>query len=127
MKRIVLLPIITLYFISISGITLNSFYCCNELQSVSVFQNNTQKDGCKDQQKLPGCCKNKVQYFKVTDNHYASNIININNTHFENILPFLPVLGYKISYQKILAIVNSHGPPQGLLVPVYILHCSYLI
>ena len=127
MKRIVLLPILILYFISISGITLNSFYCCNELQSVSLFQNSFERDACKDQHKLPGCCKSKVEYFKVTDNHFASNIFNINNLHSENILPFIPVLGYKIPAQKILAIINSHGPPSGFPVPKYILHCSYLI
>lgn len=128
MKHILLLPIMAFYLFSGSGVIINSFYCCNKLQSVSIFQTGSGKAGCKDQNKLPDCCKNKVQFCKVTDDHFGSSSIHLTTSHFfACTVPNLTITSYNNSYKLFASGVNSHGPPLQSFVPVYILNCNYRI
>ena len=120
MKRVILILLICVYSASVLGLNLKQFYCCGKLKSVTV----SFSPGHDSKQ---GCCKNKYQFFKVSDSHIAfgdlntpavySILLNICNTFHESIL-FVP--------QKINAIDGSNGPPL-CKVPFYISNCVFRI
>ena len=127
MKRFVLFPILAIYLLSGSGVVINSFYCCDQLQSVTLFQNASQEISCKKTEKLPGCCKNKVQFYKVTDNHFVSPSIDVHA--FSIVYECIAFKSQNLDVFRNLSfqVLKSHGPPSRRPVPLYIFNNSFRI
>lgn len=90
MKRITLLLLTVVYFISTSGIAFGSFYCCGKLKETYLFSSPSEKS-CHHNSKMPGCCDTKQFFAKVKDNHTPSTKLNLVNNDTGKLLNSLMV------------------------------------
>lgn len=129
MKKFALISLICVYALATMGFSLNEFYCCGKLKTVSITVASVGKDKCnKGDGNTDGCCKNKFQYFKVNDNHLTSaqlslpvnqlSDLHLYNSSLQNIV-FFP--------QKTTVAYRSNAPPLYAGVPVYISNCVFRI
>ena len=108
------------------GFSIKQFYCCGRVKSVSVtiIQHLQENDKGYDKS---GCCKTKFQFFKVGENHFASNFLISPDKYFTYLLS-LP------SYLKIISLpickaetTNKNHAPPLYSVPAYIFNCVFRI
>ena len=128
MKKISLILLIAIYSLSTFGIGVKQFYCCGKLTStdISIVQKDT-KDNC-GKGNMDGCCKIKFQSLKVQDSYVAADGITTPVKYFTDLHLFTPYLELPMLASKPLDIANAtHAPPLHHGVPIYILHCVYLI
>ena len=111
---------------SILGYGIKGFYCCGELKSVTLTLHdevNASHDG-----NAKNCCGTKVQYFKVKDNHIASDNFNTPPTFSTEAgviaSSFKPSL---LGSEKAINAYHSNGPPRGNFTPIFILNCNFQI
>ena len=128
MKRLLLIPLILIYSISIFGMNVKSFYCCGILKSVSITFKSEQK---KSEQKTSfgkDCCKTTYQTFQVKDNHLASTDVNIPAKQFVQIV-FIPNLYFSpdVILHEVTYNYQSHAPPLHKHAPLYISNCIFRI
>ncbi len=100
MKTVALIILISIYSTAVVGFSLREFYCCGKLKSVSVTFSQDAKQKCS-KGNGSGCCGNKYQFFKVKDNHFASDDVNIPVKHFTDLNLFTPSSS-KIMYTKLI-------------------------
>ena len=127
-KKLLIIFLLSIYALSSFGIGIKQFYCCGKLKSVSVVFDNFTKQGCDKGDGKDGCCKNKFQYFKVKDTHFASNEVTAPFIFHSD--PHLPVGDIRIEFvalQNEIAVNNSHSPPRTITVPIYISNCVFRI
>jgi hypothetical protein len=127
MKRSVFLLLTAIYLISCLGISVNRFYCCGKLASVTYTYgagDNTNNQAAKKNQ----CCDHQKQSFKVKDSHFSAASISLNHpipaiiSSFISLTdePVVSILHTKIVYK-------GNAPPGHLVIPVYTLNCAYRI
>lgn len=128
MKNFFLIVLISIYTTATFGIGLKSFYCCDKLKSVTVFISQPNKDKCLNGIVKGSCCKYSFQFFKVKDNHVASDVIINPAKHFTNLTNFIPFLQTIVfaTQQKNIT-YYSNAPPLSNGIPLYIFNCVYLI
>ncbi len=86
MKRIFIIAILISYSIATFGVSLNYFYCCGKLKTVSLALKTEDKD-CTGKAKK-GCCDNKTVTIKLkVDQQKSADQSNLNFG-----APFLPVI-----------------------------------
>jgi hypothetical protein len=120
-KRTALLFLMAIYLLSLVGIGVNRFYCCDKLTSVTlafVSANHTDKDNC---------CKHESKSFKIKDSHVTVNVIVLS----PSIPAILPALAYQTAV-NILTEQDTHNyqanaPPGNPDIPIYTLNCAYRI
>ncbi len=130
MKRLLVIPLLLFYLTGMSGISVNSFYCCGRLSSVKIafegaYNSHTSKSAKK------GCCDNITHFYKVND---AQQISTQNFSFQAPVLQihFLPAAAIDFiahSFAK-AAKTNSrvlHSPPLSTTLPLFILNESFLI
>ncbi len=123
MKRTSLILLICIYSFSTYGVSLKKFYCCSNLNSVSV----TLADDAKDKCSKDGCCKTKYKFFKVNDKHLANSELFTSVKYYTDLFSFTPSY-QSISFPKQVDIFNDcHAPPLYLGVPIYISNCVFRI
>jgi len=126
MKRTALLLLTVIYIASCVGVSINRFYCCGKLASVSYnlgAAENGNKSAKKDQ-----CCNHEKQSFKVKDNHFSPSFFPLNHPlpavtpSFSSVAgkPVISRLPAKIAYK-------GNAPPWHAVIPVYTLNCTYRI
>ncbi|MFY7963463.1 MAG: hypothetical protein ACOVO1_01085 [Chitinophagaceae bacterium] len=71
LKKFLVILILTSYSIASFGVSLNYFYCCGKLKTVSLIETIKGKD-CKGDFKK-GCCKNKKVTAKLKTDHKATD------------------------------------------------------
>lgn len=71
MKKLLVILILVIYLPAISGMAINSFYCCGKLASVRI-QLISNTGGGHNPNENGNCCENNMQYFKVHDAQQAS-------------------------------------------------------
>jgi len=127
-KKITLILLINIYALSVLGYGVKGFYCCGNLKSVTFsFTQHAQKSHSTSSDKS-NCCKTKYQYFKVKDNHIASDHINSPEKFFTlsnfSIPSFQPIFyaNYKIIYAN-----PCNAPPLHKGVAIHISNCTFLI
>jgi len=128
MKKTALLFLICIYSLSTFGVSLKEFYCCGKLKSVSVILQDSENQRCGKAEDRSGCCKTKIQFYKVNDRHFAAAILSGPVKHFT----YLPLVTTDIQIISLAVqqteIANSnHAPPLYSGVPVYISNCVFLI
>jgi hypothetical protein len=127
LKKFFLILLIGIYTLSILGYGVKGFYCCGNLKSVAIsfYQHNEKEGASADVSK---CCETKYQFFKVKDNHFASD-------HFTSPVKLFiaPMVGIAAKEQilytidKIIIANPGNAPPRYQNVPTYLANCTFLI
>jgi hypothetical protein len=124
-KRIAVILLVIIYSASVYGVTINKFYCCGKLTSVSLSADHQSKSDSKAVGSA--CCKNIKESFKVKDNHFSAKTDLTLKNSFALVTPvfFIPASPERITLREINA-YNSQAPPvqRDLL---YILYSNYRI
>ena len=126
MKKITQIFLLVIYTASVLGISVNGFYCCDKLRSVSISFAGTQKDN-KDKQDN-GCYKTKQQVLQVKDNHYAPDLLKTPASVYTEIAPlFFAGLHILNPQTEVCVAYQSNPPPLINNVPVYLYDCVFRI
>ncbi len=64
MKKLLLIGLLLCYGLASFGVSLNYFYCCGKLKSVTIAVNANNEDDCTGP-KGKGCCDNKTVTLKI--------------------------------------------------------------
>jgi hypothetical protein len=125
-KRIAVILLLLIYTASVYGITINKFYCCGKLASVSLSVSSAPKSDCKETSGSD-CCKTVKANFKVKDNHVSAKTDLTLNNSFALVIPVfsIPTLAERIALKETSA-YNSQAPPVQR-DPLYILYSNYRI
>lgn len=128
MKKIVLILLISIYSLSTFGVSLKEFYCCGKLKSVTLTLANEGKEKCGKGDSKNGCCKTKIQSFKVKDSHLAAAHLATPLKYYTELYNFTTSL-QPVAFANCEAEVTngSHAPPLYRGVPVYISNCVFRI
>lgn len=125
-KRILVILILISYSIASFGVSLNYFYCCGKLKSVSLVT-DTDKEDCKTKSSK-GCCDNKTVTLKLKTDQKSSDQSII---HFA--APLSPGILHTDNY-TFLNIANNgkinplyKRPPPDLLPSRQVLYCIFRI
>jgi hypothetical protein len=124
-KRIAVILLVIIYSASVYGITINKFYCCGKLASVSLSADHQSKSDSKAVGSA--CCKTIKESFKVKDNHFSAKTDLTLKSSFALITPvfFIPASPERITLRAVSA-YNSQAPPFRR-DPLYILYSNYRI
>ena len=110
------------------GFSLQQFYCCGKLKSVSVTIVQGNKNDCRNGNEKRGCCNNKYQFFKVNDNHFTADNIKTPVKQFIDLHLFTPSFQeIAFSSRKNLICNRSNAPPIYAGLPTYIYNCVFRI
>ncbi len=128
MKKVSLLLLASIYALSIFGYGVKGFYCCGKLKSIVIsFDQHIEKKHVVGSD-ARNCCKTRYQFFKVKDNHVASDNFNAPVNFF-----IAPKLFYT-SHQNVFFalrknIIKNHcnAPPLHNGIPIYISDRTFLI
>ena len=127
MKKASIILLISIYTLSTFGISLKEFYCCGKLKSVTITLQEYKNQKCGKDDDKSGCCKIKFKFYKVRDNHFATDILNSSVKHFSYLSSFTPYIPIS-PFVKQAEIANSnHAPPLYNGVLAYISNCVFLI
>src|SRR5690242_7488454 len=110
MKKAGIILLLSIYSLSIFGVTLKEFYCCGKLKSLTV---TISKDTEAGKGTDDGCCKTKYHSFKVKDNHVSAADVNLQDRDYVELFPvyaFFQV--YPISSNLARTSAN-HDPPDN--------------
>jgi hypothetical protein len=126
MKRTALILLTAIYIVSCMGMSVNRFYCCGKLASVSYSLGATE-NGDKSAKK-DKCCDHQKQSLKVKDSHFSAASFSLNHPlsaivpSFTSAVdePVVSVLHTKIVYK-------GNAPPGHSDIPIYTLNCAYRI
>ncbi|WP_460767228.1 HYC_CC_PP family protein [Niabella terrae] len=126
MKRLLIIAILISYSIASFGVSLNYFYCCGKLKTVS-FKINTEEKNCKVKTGK-GCCNNKTVTVKLKTDQKSQEQTAL---HFN--APLSPVILHTENYMVSNIAINSNitqlckRPPPGILPSRNILFCVFRI
>jgi hypothetical protein len=124
LKKVIALLLVFAYAISVYGVSVNRFYCCGQLSTVSIAK--TAQLNCPNKSD-PSCCKTTKQEFKIKDNHVFTKTSSIVYVQFALIIAeyYFQIPAENISVKNALA-YNSHAPP-ATQDALYTLFCTYRI
>lgn len=133
MKKLTVLFLTFLYLGTATGVTLHLHYCMGEVVNLEVTkadQGHCENCGMdKNKSTKNGCCKDEFKKvktddsYKLTDNTLSNPLLSVAMLNKGVTYDFLAA-----SYPNVFGTSNqSNAPPRSKPVPVYILHCSYLI
>lgn len=128
MKKTALIFLFVAYAASVFGVGMKEFYCCGKFVSSKLEFVPTEKHQCgMDTEEKGGCCKTRIQFHKVSDNHAASGSITLAEKQWVFAAMPLPEFNTADLIPLFLpATVNSpHAPPLPGKVPAYIFNCTY--
>lgn len=130
MKKLLVIPLLLFYLICMSGVSVNSFYCCGRLSSVRIsfegaYGSLSSKTTKRD------CCNNITHFYKVN----AAQQPSIQNYHFKT--PVLQIPASQIPGIDLLTSLLAqnakgnvhilHSPPLLTTLPLFIRNDSFLI
>lgn len=130
MKKFLLILILISYSIASFGVSVNYFYCCGKLKTVSFSEIKPAKN-CKSKIKKgccagKKCCKNVTVTVKLKTDQKSSDKINFNFETQE-----LPVVVFSDNYTypelSLLTSANQYIHPPGNLPKRSILFCMFRI
>ncbi|MFZ1528291.1 MAG: hypothetical protein WAT19_06115 [Ferruginibacter sp.] len=126
LKKLFLIALIISYGLSSFGVSLNYFYCCGKLKSVTL---KTQTNPRCSPKKKKGCCENKKVSLKLGIDQKAAETKSIAaDVPFKDITPARYAAVKSETFGDTAAGQNnfSNGPPLSLLKK-NILHCVFRI
>jgi len=127
MKRSALVLLTAIYLISCLGMSVNRFYCCGKLASITFTYgagDNTLSQGGKTNK----CCDHQKQSFKVKDSHYSPAALSFNHPIPAIIPSVISLSNHFITGLLLTQIVyKGNAPPGHPDIPAYTLNCAYRI
>ena len=126
MKRFLIIAILLSYSIASIGVSLNYFYCCGKLKSISVIGKSENKR-CKSKSGR-GCCENQTIIYKLNTDQKTTNqsSIYLSVSNFILPIPIVSLLVNSCASSKDLH-TYSKRPPPYCLPSRQILYCSFTI
>ena len=127
MKRTALILLTAIYIVACVGMSVNRFYCCGKLASVTYTygagDNANSSAGKKDK-----CCDHQKQSFKVKDSHFSAVSLALSHP-FPAIIPSFISLADEpvVSILHTKIVYKGNAPPGHSDIPVYTLNCAYRI
>jgi hypothetical protein len=125
-KKVLLIGILFAYSIASFGVSLNYFYCCGKLKSISLFA-KTNENNCKGKSKK-SCCNNKVVTLQLKidqkDNNKESSKLY---TSLSPAIPNFSSYTHHYFVQSFEHKTNYVNPPPGYLPSRQILYCIFRI
>lgn len=126
MKKCLLILILFSYSIASFGVSLNYFYCCGKLKTVTIHETAEASKCTGDKKK--DCCKNKKVHIqlKTDQQHSPTNDFNCSAplalpTVFDNVLLSCN------NFQQVEKIIVNNKPPSISSVATNILFCTFRI
>ena len=110
------------------GLSIEKFYCCGHLKSVSLSLVASEKNKCGKDGATSGCCKSKFQTLKVKDNHILSTNIAYHKTF--SFVPSLRLYEPIGAFKNFTGLITSnyYSPPQiPPSIPLYISNLVFRI
>jgi hypothetical protein len=127
MKKIAVILMVSIYAMSICGISVNRFYCCGALKSTGISTAIFSKQNKADD----GCCRHTQTILKVSDSHENASLAEVTkiNTGYFVCDVFAPDANNNLSRCYLTSGKNIiNGPPvQSPVTPLYIQLCTYRI
>ena len=128
MMKVTAILLLSIYSISTMGLSLKSFYCCGNLESVTVAAPRYEKKQCANGDDKSDCCKTKYQLLKVNDNHVAGDVISVPVLYNIDLHLFLSSSQFiNYSSREIFSTNQGNGPPLLHSVPGYIFNCVFRV
>ncbi len=123
-KRLIIFILSFVYLSASAGVKINLFYCCGQLERISLFEQQA-SDDCEGFIKK-NCCDSKSALFKIRDEQKSASI---NHLEFKPILVDASLPTY--TFHWIPSVTGSSHHTQKTLSdsspPYYILYCVYRI
>jgi len=130
MRYVKIYSLLAIYLFSCIGLVINFHYCGGDLESVSLY--HADEDGCcgDSEDKMPGCCKDKVVLIDTDDNEantkYAvKNIEPVKRAWFYPTL-ITTIVDNNLVMEKMVIPIN-HAPPDHTDSPLFIKNSVLLI
>ena len=128
MKKIGLILLICMYTLSSFGVSVNRFYCCGKLKTTSISFIHAVIEKCSNEKLMAGCCKTTFKSLQVKDSHVAATGINKMAKAFTHVhLCYNDINSTPLTSSLINTAYSGNAPPLYHNLPIYILHCAYLI
>ncbi|WP_449586464.1 HYC_CC_PP family protein [Niabella ginsengisoli] len=114
LKKFTIVALLTLYSFTSFGVSVNLFYCCGKLKSVSL-KVQTHHANCTVQEKSKDCCKDQSLQIKISDDQ-RSNAFESLSLYATSQLAITPPNFYtftsaSISTRNILSQMADTSPP----------------
>lgn len=128
MKKFALISLLTIYSLATVGFSLKEFYCCGKLKSVSMAFSQDTKQNCSKSSDKKGCCDNRYHFYKVKDNHFAGDTVDVPAKHFTDLTLFTPTIYQTLfASQQVIVSYRSNAPPLRSGVSTYIFNCVFRV
>jgi hypothetical protein len=126
-KRTTLILLTAFYLLSCVGMSINRFYCCGKLASVTVSYgagDNANHNAADKNQ----CCRHEKQNLKVNDGHFSVVPSTLNHP-LAQIIPHFVSLNNDavVSLLHTRIVYKGNAPPGHSIIPAYALNCTYRI
>ena len=128
-KKLIILLVTFCYLLSVTGTTIDKFYCCGKLKKTSIFFKLEQLKPCSKKKAMKGCCQYYESFYKVKDAHQSGLYTSAPLPYFtEAICSYSEGNNIVTQYQEIAKTSYANGPPPLLSQPsIYIRNCNYRI
>lgn len=132
MKKLLILILSFLYLGASTGATVHLHYCMGKL----VHEKNTKENGrkcakCgmkKDRTAKKSCCKDEHKLLKIEKDQQVNSKFSFSADPVAAILPpAFPEWRMAPVSSTLLIAHRSNAPPRTCSVPVYLMHCTFLI
>ncbi|MBN8669923.1 MAG: HYC_CC_PP family protein [Flavipsychrobacter sp.] len=135
MKKLIVIPIMFIYLLAVSGVTISMHYCGSELESWGMYTASAtgcESDNCIDDatHNDTDCCKDEVLAAKITVDHTVADYIDFKLSVLEWVLPSLTYIVYSenaIARGQEKPCNGMPNAPPGLWqnIPLFKLHSSF--
>lgn len=78
MKRILSIFILLLYTLASSGVGIQTHWCGKKISHIKVVFTDKHSCPCGSKKMKADCCKDKIEYLKVTSSHQGSSLSQVN-------------------------------------------------
>lgn len=127
MKKFSVILFSIFYLTSTSGICLNIHYCGGKIKHVSLINSN-EKNCCGKKKMSKKCCKDKIAYFKIKDNHKSNQFAKIVTPSSKIVPAHFSIVNYNCNLSSVNSIIHHyHSPPVFYDNPLYLKHRVLLI
>lgn len=128
-KKITVILLLCIYSLSTLGVSLNSFYCCGQLKSVSVTLSHDLQEKCTKTNNSKDCCQTKYQTVKVKDSYVVSDHVSSPAKNFYELNLFSSSSFQTINFLSQRGFIEhkNNAPPLIHGVSSYLFNCIFRI
>ena len=123
MKRLIIFILSFVYLSASAGVKVNLFYCCGQLEKISLFEQQT-SDDCKGSTEKD-CCENRSAFLKIKGEQKSASVGHFEfKSTFVNVPPAYTLQWTASVTEPVHCIqktLSNSSPPH------YVLYCVYRI